>query len=84
MSDHPVILQRTIFYTLRHLLRFGLSKEQSISKLTSETASILGLEDLGMIETGKLASLTVWNGDPFSLESHPVAVFGEGEEVYSD
>ena len=84
MSDHPVILQRTIFYTLRHLLRFGLSKEDAISKLTSETASILGLDDLGSIEKGKLASLTVWNGDPFSLESYPVNVFGEGDEVYSD
>jgi len=84
MSDHPVILQRTIFYTLRHLLRFGLSKEQAISKITSETASILGLDDLGTVEKGKLASLTIWNGDPFSLESFPISVFGEGEEVYSD
>jgi imidazolonepropionase-like amidohydrolase len=34
MSDHPVILQRNIFYSLRHLLRFGLSKAHAISKIT--------------------------------------------------
>ena len=26
MSDHPVILQRNILYSLRHILRFGLSR----------------------------------------------------------
>ncbi|MGB8933887.1 MAG: hypothetical protein WCC17_02120, partial [Candidatus Nitrosopolaris sp.] len=26
MSDHPVILQRNIVYSLRHMLRFGLSR----------------------------------------------------------
>lgn len=84
MSDHPVILQRNIFLTMRHFLRFGLSKEAAISKLTSEPAQILGIDNLGTLSKGKLASFSVWNNDPFQLDSHPVTVFAEGKEVYSE
>ena len=38
MSDHPVILQRNILYSLRHMLRFGLSKANAISKITKDVA----------------------------------------------
>ena len=47
MSDHPVILQRNMFYTLRHLLRFGLSKADAISKITKEAAEIIGVQQYG-------------------------------------
>lgn len=78
MSDHPVILQSNLFLTLRHFLRVGASKKECISYLTSRAADILGLDDLGTIEKGKKASFTMWNGDPFSLESYPSKVIGEG------
>jgi imidazolonepropionase-like amidohydrolase len=84
MSDHPIILQRNIFYTLRHLLRLGLSKSNAISKITSESAGILGIENLGQIKEGFKASLIVWNGDPFSLTSYPILVVGEGKIVYKE
>ena len=45
MSDHPVILQQNMFYTLRHLLHFGLSKSNAISKITSEAAQGIGQKD---------------------------------------
>ena len=69
MSDHPVILQRNMFYTLRHLLRFGLSKGDAISRITKESAEIIGVRQLGQIKPGFKASIIVWNGDPFSLSS---------------
>ena len=47
MTDHLVILQRNTFYSLRHLLRFDLSKAQAISKITKEYADIIGIHDLG-------------------------------------
>lgn len=81
MSDHPVILQRNLFLTLRHFLRVGASKKECISYLTSKPASILGLDDIGTLEKGKKASLTVWNGDPFSLESYASTVIGEGKTL---
>lgn len=85
MSDHPVILQRNIFYTLRHLLRFGLSKSQAISKITKEPAEIIGVQDnLGQVKPGSKASMVVWNDDPFSLTSHPILVIAEGKIVYEE
>ncbi|MCL4307595.1 MAG: amidohydrolase family protein [Candidatus Thermoplasmatota archaeon] len=84
MSDHPVILQRNIFLTLRHFLRFGMSKEEAISHLTSTTAEIIEAENIGRVRNGYDASLVLWNKDPFDLEAHPVMVFGEGKKVFSD
>lgn len=84
VSDHPVILQRNMFLTMRHFLRFGMSKETAISKLTSEPAAILNINGLGHIKKGYTSSFSVWTGDPFSLESHPSVVFAEGEIVHSE
>ena len=84
MSDHPVILQRNILYSLRHMLRFGLSKANAISKITKDAAEIIGLKNIGQIKPGFKASLVVWNGDPFSLSSHPILVIGEGRTVYDE
>ncbi|MCD6095469.1 MAG: amidohydrolase family protein, partial [Thermoprotei archaeon] len=81
--DHPVVLQRNLFLQLRFFRRFGMSKAECISIITSANARILGIENiLGTVEKGKLASLIVWNGDPFSLESYPITVIAEGEIVY--
>lgn len=78
MTDHPVILQRNLFLQLRFFLRFGLSKAKAISLVTSRTADILGQREIGSVEKGKMASIVVWNKDPFSLGSWPSAVIGEG------
>jgi imidazolonepropionase-like amidohydrolase len=84
MSDHPVILQRNLFYCLRHLLRFGLSRADAISKITKEPAEIIGVKNLGQISKGFIASLTLWNDDPFMLSSHPITVLAEGKIVYRE
>jgi imidazolonepropionase-like amidohydrolase len=84
MSDHPVILQRNMFYTLRHLLRFGLSKSKAISKITKESADIIGIDDLGQIKPGFKSSFVIWNGDPFSLTSYPIMSIAEGKIVYKE
>ncbi|HEX7208032.1 MAG TPA: amidohydrolase family protein [Nitrososphaeraceae archaeon] len=84
MSDHPVILQRNILYSLRHLLRFGLSKADAISKISKEAAEIIGAQNIGQIRAGFKASIVVWNGDPFSLSSYPILVIAEGRTVYEE
>jgi imidazolonepropionase-like amidohydrolase len=84
MSDHPVILQRNIFYTLRHLLRFGMSKADAISKISRDAAEIIGVPKIGQVKAGFKASFVVWNGDPFSLSSYPVLVIAEGKTVYRE
>ena len=84
MSDHPVILQRNILYSLRHLLRFGLSKADAISKISKEAAEIIGAQNIGQVRVGFKASIVVWNGDPFSLSSYPILVIAEGRTVYEE
>ena len=66
------------------MLRFGLSKADAISKITKEAAEIIGVEKIGQIKPVFKASMVVWNGDPFSLSSHPLLVIGEGRTVYDE
>jgi len=85
MTDHPVVLQETLLLQLRWFLRAGLSKEQALAIITRQNAEILGIGDrVGTLAAGKWASLVCWSGDPFSLESHPVAVYAEGEQVVAE
>jgi imidazolonepropionase-like amidohydrolase len=57
-----------------------MSREVAISLITLKNAKILEIDDiLGTVEKGKLASLTVWNKDPFDLAAFPTMVMGEGK-----
>ncbi|RLF23152.1 MAG: imidazolonepropionase [Thermoprotei archaeon] len=84
MSDHPVTLQRNLMLQLRFLLRFGFSRAKAISTITANSAQILGLSDLGSIEPGKIASMVLWDGDPFTLEGRVKMAIGEGRIVYEE
>ena len=85
MSDHPVILQRNLYLQLRFLLRFGYDRAKAISTITLNSAKILGVSDiLGSIEPGKLASIVLWDGDSFTLDSRVVMAIGEGKVVYQE
>ncbi len=84
MSDHPFVLQRNLYLQLRYFLRFGMSKEESISLITGNAADILGVRGLGKIKKGYYASLLLWNGDPFSMESYPTLVIGEGKVIHEE
>ncbi len=81
MSDHPVTIQRNLFYSLLHLLRFGLSRAQAISEITREPAEIIGAQNIDEVRYASKASLVVWSGDPFSLASYPTLVVAEGDVV---
>lgn len=81
MSDHPVILQRNLFLTMRHFMKFGMSRAEVISKLTVEPAEILGINGLGKLEKDFLASFTVWDKDPFEIDAQPRLVVAEGAAV---
>ncbi|MHA1608430.1 MAG: amidohydrolase family protein [Candidatus Njordarchaeales archaeon] len=83
MTDHPVMLARNLHLQLRYFLMYGLSEEKAISIITKEAAEILGISDiLGTVEPGKLASLVVWNTNPFYLGAHPIAIIAEGKVIY--
>jgi len=83
MTDHPVVLARNLFLQLRYFLFYGMSKEKAISIITKEAAEILGIDNiLGTVEPGKLASLIIWNDDPFHLTARPTTVIAEGKVIY--
>jgi len=83
MTDHPVIMQNLLLFELRHFIRMGLTKEQALDVITKKNAELIGVGDiLGTIEEGKWASVICWSGDPFALDSYPVAIYAEGELIY--
>jgi imidazolonepropionase-like amidohydrolase len=61
-----------------------VSKAEAISKITQESAEIIGVNNIGQVKPGFKASFVVWNGDPFSLTSYPVLVIAEGKAVYKE
>jgi len=85
MSDHPVTLARQLLLQTRWFMRAGFSKQDAIELISHKNARILGIDDrVGTIAKGKWASFICWNGDPFDLKNYPVAVYGEGELLFSD
>jgi imidazolonepropionase-like amidohydrolase len=85
MTDHPVTPARQLFIQTRWFTRSGLNKQQAIELVSRKNAEILGIDKmLGTLEKGKWASFTCWNGDPFDLTTYPLAVFGEGELLFSE
>ena len=84
MTDHPVTLARQLLLQTRWFVRAGFSRQQAIELISRRNAQIIGVADrLGALEKGKWASFVCWNGDPFDLTSYPVAVYGEGQLLYS-
>ena len=83
MTDHPVLMQKMLLFELRHFIRMGLTKEQALDVITKKNADLIGVGDvLGTLEKGKWASVVCWSGDPFALDSHPVAIYAEGELIF--
>jgi len=85
MTDHPVTPARQIFLQTRWFMRAGLTKQEAIEVITRRNAEILDLgKILGTLEKGKWASFSCWKSDPFDLASYPLAVYGEGQLLYSE
>lgn len=85
MTDHPVTLARQLFLQTRWFVRAGMSKQAAIELVSRQNARILGIDhQLGTLSKGKWASFICWPGDPFDLTNYPVAVYGEGNLLYSN
>lgn len=60
-----------------------ITDDQALRWITANPAWALGVaEKTGTLETGKLADLVVWSGDPFSVYTVAEQVFIAGELVY--
>lgn len=82
MTDHPVIWAPALRDSLKFFLIAGMSPEEAISLITFKNAKILGIDDqLGTVETGKTASLLVWDRYPLDLAAFPRMVMAEGKII---
>ncbi|MGD2042941.1 MAG: amidohydrolase family protein [Acidimicrobiia bacterium] len=67
-TDCPVAPHGTNLRELELMVENGVSAEQALVAATSSAAELMGLEnDLGSLETGKLADVVVVSGDPLAF-----------------
>ena len=59
----------------------GLSYGAAIRSLTSTPAEVFGIKDRGVIESGKIADLIIWEADPLEPSSMPEYIFINGENI---
>lgn len=73
---------RNLRWSAGHAVRFGMSWDKALAAITLEPARALGLGDrYGSIESGKVANLVVWSGDPLDFNSRAEHVYIRGAEV---
>ena len=71
---------------IQQAIQRGLSEDVALAALTTEPAELLGAEaDLGTIEKGRLANLTIVDGDSWFNPDQPVSsVWVEGRHYVND
>ncbi len=61
----------------------ALTRDQAIRWITANPAWVLGIEQwTGTLESGKMADVVLWSGDPFSVYSRAEKVWNEGWLVF--
>jgi imidazolonepropionase-like amidohydrolase len=82
MSDHPIILAHHLRDSLKYFLIQGMAPADAIGLITLKNAEILGIDHcLGTVAPGRLASLIVWDKDPFHLGAYPRVILAEGRII---
>jgi imidazolonepropionase-like amidohydrolase len=84
MTDHPVMpIQYLPLEAGLVAYDGGAGEEEALKMITINPAKILGIDkDYGSIEEGKVASVSVWNGHPFSSTAKCETVIAEGKIIY--
>jgi imidazolonepropionase-like amidohydrolase len=87
-SDSPVGIQRLNQEAAKAMaagnrIGLGLREEDAIRWLTIHPAKSIGVgERTGSLETGKMADVVVWSGNPFSVYSHAERVYIDGALIF--
>ena len=69
--------------TRGNLAGMDIPPERAIGWITSNAAKSLGIDDqTGSLETGKMADVVIWSGNPFSVYAKADRVFIDGALVY--
>jgi len=60
---------------------YGLSHDEALRSVTRHAAELWGLDDYGTLETGKVANVVVWGGDPLEILTPVRHVFIHGRDI---
>ncbi len=83
ITDHPVIPIQYLPLCAGLAVREGMDYDTALRAITITPAKILGLVDrIGSLKQGKDADFSIFDGDPLTLASKPLAVFIDGKAVY--
>ena len=73
---------RNLPYQAATAVAFGLPQEEALKAITITPAEIWGVADqVGSIETGKMADLTITTGDPLEIQTLVKHVYIRGSEI---
>ena len=82
LSSDGITAPATFWKNIRKQIEIGLSVEQILESLTDIPAKMIGKESLiGSLEAGKLASFSVFEGNPFTAESSILEAWHLGERT---
>ena len=82
-SDDPITDSRHFLRMGAFGVRAGMSREKALEALTIAGAKMLELDHrVGSLEVGKDADFIVLSGDPFSVYTHVLETYIEGERVF--
>lgn len=82
-GDMEAMQSRNLPFLAGTAAAYGLTKEQALQSITFNTAKILGIDNVvGSLETNKIASLVISDGDLLDMKSNKViAAFINGKSV---
>ncbi len=83
ITDDPVQDSRLLLRSAALAVRGGLSPDLALRGLTATPAELLGMADqTGTLTIGKEADFVVLSGNPFSVWTHVVQTWVDGEKVF--
>jgi imidazolonepropionase-like amidohydrolase len=83
-TDHPVIPINFLVHQVTLSVKEGLDRAAGLRTITTNPASIMGLDDrVGALRPGLDGDVVIWSGDPLDAMSRALTVFVEGREVYA-
>ena len=85
MTDHPVIPIQYLPVCASLAMKEGLDFEDALKSITINAAEIVGISDnVGSIEKGKDADITILSGSPFELLTKTLYTIIDGKIVYKN
>jgi len=82
-NPNSSMAERYLTYQAALCVRHGIPRKAALEAITINSAKMLGMGDqLGSIEPGKVANLTIYNGDPLDFNSWVEQVYIDGIMAY--